>query len=446
MNSAASLRLSDMRSPWRGAVQEASHPFANQSPTCSHDGRGMTSHCGESPHPTHRGHRTRMVTPATRGPLGTMKQRSATAQQAQCTQRWPRPRGRSKTKMFAAAGDSLHASRIVPTRFSTASAGRGPALAGCLRDECANIRGRPTGPGRRPTGSPEEPAGALPRRPWGVRLRVMNPVDYLKRELDAGRVRWDQLTELVRVFQAAQGLTVDGKLGPISRRRLDEVAEDFGQEPPVASWPLGVDVSHHKRGLNWAQLRASGIAFVYIKATEGRTYTDPRFALHWRNAGAVELIRGAYHYLRPDNNAPEAEAENFIDVMGPLGAGDLPPAGDLEVSNPRMGADELVDWTNKWCECVQALCGRSPILYVPGYYWRGQLRRTTALQRWRLWVADLRSSENEPGDFAGWDWLFWQFSHRERHPGYRGQLDTNRFHGSLAQLRELARLEEPALV
>lgn len=57
----------------------------------------------------------------------------------------------------------------------------------------------------------------------------------------------------------------------------------------------GLDVSHHQGHIDWSALK--GWDFVYIKATEGRTWTDPLFEENWLGAGQAGLVRGAYHFL-----------------------------------------------------------------------------------------------------------------------------------------------------
>lgn len=40
----------------------------------------------------------------------------------------------------------------------------------------------------------------------------------------------------------------------------------------------GIDVSHHNGKINWKTVRKTkDIQFVYMKATEGKTYTDKRY-------------------------------------------------------------------------------------------------------------------------------------------------------------------------
>jgi GH25 family lysozyme M1 (1,4-beta-N-acetylmuramidase) len=37
----------------------------------------------------------------------------------------------------------------------------------------------------------------------------------------------------------------------------------------------GIDVSHHNGPVDFTKVKSTGIQFVYIKATEGKTYRDP---------------------------------------------------------------------------------------------------------------------------------------------------------------------------
>ena len=60
-------------------------------------------------------------------------------------------------------------------------------------------------------------------------------------------------------------------------------------EPP-AEPVLGVDLSHHQGAVSWPQVARAGMAFAYLKATEGSTYTDPTFATN--AAGAVFFAPG----------------------------------------------------------------------------------------------------------------------------------------------------------
>src|SRR5262245_12494312 len=68
--------------------------------------------------------------------------------------------------------------------------------------------------------------------------------------------------------------------------------------PDLARFPVhGIDVSHHQGAIDWAQVKASGQTFAFIKATEGADFRDKRFSENWRQARAEGLVTGAYHYF-----------------------------------------------------------------------------------------------------------------------------------------------------
>jgi len=55
----------------------------------------------------------------------------------------------------------------------------------------------------------------------------------------------------------------------------------------------GVDVSHHQGEIDWQAVAADGVAFAFIKATEGGDFVDPRFAKNWKRSAAAAIPRAA---------------------------------------------------------------------------------------------------------------------------------------------------------
>ena len=105
----------------------------------------------------------------------------------------------------------------------------------------------------------------------------------------------------------------------------------------------GVDVSSYQGEVNFKTLRDQGIAFAYIKATEGETHVDERFAANWASARVAEMPVGAYHFFSYESSGA-AQAENFIKTMGESLEGRLIPAIDMELTreqkeNPPEKAD-----------------------------------------------------------------------------------------------------------
>jgi len=73
----------------------------------------------------------------------------------------------------------------------------------------------------------------------------------------------------------------------------------------------GFDVSHWQGTVNFAGAYSSGARFVVIKATEGSTYKDPNFSANYIGATNAGLIRGGYHFARPDGASGATQGEFF---------------------------------------------------------------------------------------------------------------------------------------
>ncbi|MEL6615661.1 MAG: GH25 family lysozyme, partial [Bacteroidota bacterium] len=105
--------------------------------------------------------------------------------------------------------------------------------------------------------------------------------------------------------------------------------------PSVAEYPVrGIDVSRHQGRIDWPEVAASGVDFVYMKATEGGDWTDPEFARNWREAGAAGLTRGVYHFFTFCRDGDE-QADHALGVLPP--EAELPFAVDVEYGGNCQG-------------------------------------------------------------------------------------------------------------
>lgn len=143
----------------------------------------------------------------------------------------------------------------------------------------------------------------------------------------------------------------------------------------------GIDVSNWQGKLNWDN---RSIRFAFAKATEGTTYTDDQFARNWSQMASHKLIRGAYHFGHPGNDAV-IEAEHFLAVVRGQGLndGDL-LALDLETDDGRKPAD-VAAWAKTWCLHVQQRTGRTPLVYTFVSFTRGGY--CAGLGAYPLWIA-----------------------------------------------------------
>lgn len=120
------------------------------------------------------------------------------------------------------------------------------------------------------------------------------------------------------------------------------------------------DLSNNNPDPDWHELRMAGIVGVWLKASEGETFTDRTFATRRVEARAAGLHVGAYHYGRVGD--AKKEAQHFASVVGSLRAGDLLPALDLEVTGG-VGPDRRVTFARAFNHEVRALLGRFPLFY-----------------------------------------------------------------------------------
>src|SRR5215213_4444512 len=102
----------------------------------------------------------------------------------------------------------------------------------------------------------------------------------------------------------------------------------------------GIDVSNHQDRIDWSRGRADGIAFAYVKASEGTTFADPKYAAHVTGAKAARIRTGAYHFARPDTRSSDPARDGRVGarVARPRTRGDRRPSHRLHLSRLLVGA------------------------------------------------------------------------------------------------------------
>lgn len=197
---------------------------------------------------------------------------------------------------------------------------------------------------------------------------------------------------------------------------------------------IGVDVSGHQGDIDWTSLAASGVAFAYIKATEGGDFRDGQFQKNWRDAKAANMPRGAYHFLTQCRSGAD-QAANFIRTV-PRETGALPPAVDAEHMGPCAPGRSVADIRGEMLAFmteIEAYYGKRPIVYVTYEFHRAYLHGYNGTER--FWVRSLFV----PPLIEQQRWLFWQFHHRGVRPGIRGPVDLDAFRGSMDDLMAMTR-------
>lgn len=199
----------------------------------------------------------------------------------------------------------------------------------------------------------------------------------------------------------------------------------FITSPPYVDpekYPVrGIDVSAHNGNIDMEKVKKDGYEFVFIKATEGIDFKDRNFRTNYDKASKAGLKTGVYHFFRFDRDGVE-QAINLMKTLGKRKP-DLGIVIDVEKTGNPSGIDnetvkgrlsQMVDYLN--------LLGHRVMFYTnkDGYY----EYIVETFPGAPLWICSF--SENP----INAEWTFWQFNHRGKVKGMKGDVDLNTFCGS----------------
>ncbi len=214
-------------------------------------------------------------------------------------------------------------------------------------------------------------------------------------------------------------------------------------DPPrynADSGALGHDVSGHQGDVNWPSAWGAGGRFVYVKATEGTGFINKRFTQQYNGSYNIGMIRGAYHFARPDVSGGREQAEYFLAHGGGWTPDGRTLSGALDVEyNPYgeacYGLDptRMGEWIRDFSDTYHARTGRFPVVYTSTNWWNKCTGNNAGFgQNNPLWIARYQPTVGPLP--AGWSRQFiWQFADSGVLPG-----DQNLFNGPLEQVKGFA--------
>jgi lysozyme len=185
----------------------------------------------------------------------------------------------------------------------------------------------------------------------------------------------------------------------------------------------GVDVSAHQGSIDWRRVAGDGIAFAYVKATEGGDLTDQRFGENWRGVAEVGLDRGAYHFFTLCALGAD-QARHFL-AVAPPDPNALPPAVDLELAgncSGRPSRSTMDRDLDEFLGMVEEAWGRQAVLYVGDAFEAEYHVRERLVRPW--WVRRFLLRPSVGG------WLIWQLHGYARIEGIHGGVDLDVMRGS----------------
>lgn len=197
----------------------------------------------------------------------------------------------------------------------------------------------------------------------------------------------------------------------------------------ISATVQGIDISHYQSSVDFKGAYNAGIRFAYIKATEGTTYTDPKFSQHYNGATAAGFIRGGYHFARPAASSGAAQAKYFVAHGGGWSKDGITLPGMLDLEGDCASAS----WIKDFSDTYHAATGRYPVFYTTNSWWVSCTGNSQAFKDTNpLMLARWGSSAGTiPG---GWPYYtIWQYKDSNAWGG-----DSDVFNGDATQLKKLA--------
>ena len=179
----------------------------------------------------------------------------------------------------------------------------------------------------------------------------------------------------------------------------------------------GVDIAGYQ---STSKTMYAQYSFVIVKATEGRTYVNPKWLAQIRAASENGQLLGLYHYCRPENNSPQAEAKHFVDTIRDY-IGKAVLAADWEQTALKYSAT----WLLTFMQEVERLTGTKPILYIQQSALLSGKYNGIARAGYPLWMAQY-NKKMSPRHGAWQSVTIWQYTSTD------GKLDKDVFYGDRA--------------
>ena len=199
---------------------------------------------------------------------------------------------------------------------------------------------------------------------------------------------------------------------------------------PTMTYGDGIDISHHQGRINWKKVaRQKNLQFVYIKATEGGTYQDLRYAHNLKQARRRGMKVGSYHFMRTTSSV-WLQFLNFMSHVDPKKQ-DLVPMIDVEECK-NWSSQQLADSVNLLSRLFEKVYGQKPVIYTGQHFYNKRLYNR--LPHHPLWIA---CYSNTPPTVSS-PYIIWQFTQRAKLPGIPTAVDLNQFMpGGSIELLEL---------
>lgn len=195
---------------------------------------------------------------------------------------------------------------------------------------------------------------------------------------------------------------------------------------------FGIDVSHHNGVVDWLAVTSNvpKVDFAILKASEGATSRDKKFAVNAQGCVKNKIPWGAYHFATWNSQDVVAdakqEAANFIGAVKVVGVRpDLPLVLDVESNTPlKLSRKQVYLYCQTFLQEVIAAGYDVAIYSSPGFL-ESNLPAGHNLTKFKLWIAHY-TTKPAPR-LAGWkNYWIWQYTDAGTCKGVKTACDLNR--------------------
>lgn len=194
----------------------------------------------------------------------------------------------------------------------------------------------------------------------------------------------------------------------------------------------GIDIASYQAGLDFSKVPCD---FAIIKATQGTGYTNPDCVRAVEQAMSLGKGVGVYHYISGGNAV--AEANFFINsILNWIGK--VMICLDWELDQNSAWGDE--SYLEQVINQVIARTGVPPMIYAPASRYN-QVAEVAKRHNCGLWIAQYADTnptgyQNTPWNEGAYTCAIRQYSGSGRLNGWNGDLDLDKFYGSLDDFRK----------
>jgi GH25 family lysozyme M1 (1,4-beta-N-acetylmuramidase) len=213
----------------------------------------------------------------------------------------------------------------------------------------------------------------------------------------------------------------------------------------------GVDVSHHQGAIDWHAVKADGIGFAILKATEGQSYDwESWYSANVHGALAAGLLVGSYLFMHDQDGVKQADYYVArVRAYGAAGQGqaldvetapgpDYPTAAETDAAAKRVKALlwlPIISYSGYWYWA--GILGNPPMPASVDYYWDSRYVANGTVRRWRTIVDEVPASWFASTRTGGRAPRIVQVNSNALVNGISTPVDLDVFPGTIDELRAL---------